>query len=237
MNFRFFMGSMSTIYIGDIAKEEHVESTFFVRNEELLLCIKVGDGIGTDKELRKYFEDLKNHVSKGQDFIIETIKMFLSYLLILLKGDDLGIEGSFFAELEELISDMGKRKKFSTLQDLEEKVSKVLLGIADKINNNRILRNEGIIEKAEKYVKQNMSGDISLITVADAVFVSPNYLSFLFKEHGENFKDYVVRIKMERATELMKTEKYNLNQIAQELGYKDGRYFSKVYKKYQEENS
>ncbi len=237
LNFRFFMGSMSTIYIGDIAKEEHVESTFFVRNEELLLCIKVGDGIGTDKELRKYFEDLKNHVSKGQDFIIETIKMFLSYLLILLKGDDLGIEGSFFAELEELISDMGKRKKFSTLQDLEEKVSKVLLGIADKINNNRILRNEGIIEKAEKYVKQNMSGDISLITVADAVFVSPNYLSFLFKEHGENFKDYVVRIKMERATELMKTEKYNLNQIAQELGYKDGRYFSKVYKKYQEENS
>ena len=42
---------------------------------------------------------------------------------------------------------------------------------------------------------------------------------------------------MERATELRKTEKYNLNQIAQELGYKDGRYFSKVYKKYQEENS
>ena len=161
--------------------------------------------------------------------------MFLTYLLIFLREDSSGFENDFFANLEELIADMGRRKKLSTLRELEEKVSEVLLDIADRINNNRILRNAGIIEKAEKYVKQNMSGDVSLITVADAVFVSPNYLSFLFKEHGENFKDYVVRIKMERATELMKTGQYTLNQIAQELGYSDGRYFSKVYKRYQEE--
>ena len=235
LNFRFFMGNMSIVYIGDIAKDEHGEGLFYAQQEDLLLCIKIGDGMGTDKELRKYFGTLENHASKGQDFIIETIKMFLTYLLIFLKEDGSGVENDFFAQLEELIADMGRRMKLSTLQELEEKVSKVLLDIADKINNNRILRNEGIIEKAEKYVKQNMSGDVSLITVADAVFVSPNYLSFLFKEHGENFKDYVVRIKMERATELMKTEQYNLNQIAQELGYRDGRYFSKVYRKYQEE--
>lgn len=235
LNFRFFMGNMSTVYIGDMAKDEHGEGLFFAQQEDLLLCIKIGDGTGTDRELRKYFEALENYVSKGQDFIIETIKMFLTYLLIFLKEDGSVFEDDFFTELEELIADMGRRKKLSTLQELERKVSRVLYDIADRINNNRILRNEGIIEKAEKYVKQNMSGDVSLITVADAVFVSPNYLSFLFKEHGENFKDYVVRIKMERAAELMKTEQYNLNQIAQELGYKDGRYFSKVYKKYQEE--
>lgn len=236
LNFRFFMGNMSTVYIGDMAKEEQGESTLFMQQEDLLLCIKVGDGSGTEKELRKYFESLGDHVSRGQDFMIETIKIFLTYLLIFLKGDGLGLENGLFSELEGLISDMGKRKNFATLQELERKAGRILLDITDKINNNRILRNEGIIEKAEKYVKQNLSGDVSLIAVADAVFVSPNYLSFLFKEHGENFKDFVVRIKMERAAELLKTEKYNLNQIAQELGYKDGRYFSKVYKKYQEEN-
>ena len=236
LNFRFFMGNMSTVYIGDIAKEEQGESALFTQQEELLLCIKAGDGTGAEKELRRYFETLENHVSKGQDFMIETIKIFLTYLLIFLKGDGLGLEAGFFSELERLISDMGKQKSFATLQELEGKVSGILLDIANRINNDRILRNEGIIEKAEKYVRQNLSGDVSLITVADAVFVSPNYLSFLFKEHGENFKDYVVRIKMERAAELLKTEKYNLNQIAQELGYKDGRYFSKVYKKYQEED-
>lgn len=234
LNFRFFMGNMSIVYIGDMARDEHEEGFFYAQQEDLLLCIRVGDGAGTDRELRKYFETLEKYVSRGQDFMVETIKMFLTCMLFFLKDDGSGFEEGFFADLEELITDMG-RKRLSTLRELEDKVNRILLDIVDRVNNDRILRNEGIIEKAEKYVKQNLSGDVSLITVADAVFVSPNYLSFLFKEHGENFKDYVVRIKMEWAAELMKAGQYNLNQIAQELGYKDGRYFSKVYKKYQEE--
>lgn len=234
LNYRFFMGNMSILYIGDIVTEEHGKSLFVEQQEELLLCIRTGDCDGTKKQLQKYFQTLSQHASKGQEYILETIKMFTAYLVIFLKESSMELESEFFAELDSFIQDLGRRKNFTTLHELEEKLSMVMLHMTEKINENRILRNEGIIEKAEKYVKQNLSGDVSLITVADAVFVSPNYLSFLFKEHGENFKDYVVRIKMERATELIQTEKYNLNQIARELGYKDGRYFSRVYKKYRD---
>jgi len=232
LNYRFFMGSGSTIYIGDIVRDEQGDSFFDSQQEELILCIKAGDSIGADRQLQKYFQTLGQHASQGQEFILEKVKMFTEYLLIFLRGNSADYEKGFLDRLEGFSQDLGKKRNFATLQELQEKLSAVVLNITEKINDNRILRNEGIIEKAEKYVQQHISGDVSLITVADAVYVSPNYLSFLFKEHGENFKDFVVRIKMEKATELMQMEHYNLNQIAQELGYKDGRYFSRVYKKY-----
>lgn len=235
LNYRFFMGSRSVIYIGDIEKEEHKDSFFLAqKEEELLACVKSGDIIGTGRQLEQYFSMLGKYSSEGQNYIYEKIKMFVSYLLNFLKGSNMEMEDSFFEEIEKLSWELGKIGAFITLGELERKISAVVLNITEKINDNRVLRNEGIIEKAKKYVQQNLSGDVSLIMVADTVFVSPNYLSFLFKENGENFKDYVVRVKMERATELIEQGNYTLNQIAQELGYKDGRYFSKVYKKYQE---
>lgn len=235
LNYRFFMGNGSVIYIGDIEKEEHRDSFFLTRKEEeIITCVKAGDTIGTEHQLEQYFLMLSEYSSEGQDYIYEKIQMFVSYLLNFLKGSNMEAEDGFFGEMEKLSWELRKKGLFTTFAELERKICAVILHITEKINDNRVLRNEGIIEKAKKYVQQNLSGDVSLIMVADAVYVSPNYLSFLFKENGENFKDYVVRVKMERATELMEQGNYTLNQIAQELGYKDGRYFSKVYKKYQE---
>lgn len=238
LNYRFFMGKKSVIYIGDVEREEHRDSFFLTqKEEEIITCVKAGDMTGTDKQLGQYFLMLSEYSSEGQDYIYGKIQMFVNYLLNFLKGSNMEVGDGFFEELEKLSWGLRKNGTVTTLAELERKVSVVILHITEKINDNRVLRNEGIIEKAKKYVQQNLSGDVSLIMVADAVYVSPNYLSFLFKENGENFKDYVVRVKMERAAELMEQGKHTLNQIAQELGYKDGRYFSKVYKKYQEKEN
>ena len=137
-------------------------------------------------------------------------------------------------ELDKLAEDLRKKNTFATLAELQMQVSFVVRSIANQINKDRVLRNEGIIDRARKYVQKNVSGDVSLITVADSVYVSPNYLSFLFKESGENFKDYVIRTKMQKAKEMTESGKYSMNQIALELGYKDGRYLSQIYKKYQD---
>lgn len=233
LSYRFFMGNESVIYIGDVEKEKHMDSFFIAQQEEeLLACIKTGDLSGTRKQLYQYFQLLGHYAPEGQDFVFEKITLFVGYLLNSLRDCNMESDAGFLAGMEELSKNLRKRNLFTTLQGIEEQINAVIIDITDRINNNRILRNEGIIEKAGKYIMQNLSGDVSLITVADAVYVSPNYLSFLFKEHGENFKDYVVRVKMERATELMEQGKYNMSQIAQELGYKDGRYFSQAYKKY-----
>ncbi len=233
LNYRFFMGMGSVIYIGDIEREQN-EDWLMVQNKEetILECMKVGDIKGVTEALSGYFELLGQCSTKGQDYVLSKLLVFLSYLIRFMHVDKSEEETKLCEKLENLfrsLNDIGKR---STLTELEEIVTKEILEVTKAVNDSRNLRNEGIIEKAQKYIKQNLNGDVSLITVAEYVYVSPNYLSFLFKESGENFKDHVVRVKMEEAARLMEEGNLNLNQIAAALGYKDGRYLSQVYKKY-----
>lgn len=235
LDYRFFMGKRSIIYIGDVEKETNRERIDLERQEnELTACIKTGDVTGVEKQTEKYFALLGQHSVLGQAFIYEEITIFAGNLLRALRGKFEDGDESSFAKLEQLLDDLRMKKTFATLSELQGQVADIVRNIAERINDDRLLRNEGVIEKAKSYVLSHLSGDVSLITVADMVYVSPNYLSFLFKESGENFKDYVVRAKMERAKEMMESGEYNLNQMALALGYKDGRYFSQVYKKYQE---
>lgn len=237
LSYRFFMGNQSIIYIGDIEKEEHRDLFRMEQQEgELLACIKAGDVTGTESQIGQYFTLLGECAVCGQSFIYEEITGFISTLLRELRGKVMEGEENFLLELEGLLEELRGKNTYATLSEVQRQVGSVLQNIAEKINHNRLMRNEGIIEKAKRYVNQNLSGDVSLITVAESVFVSPNYLSCLFKESGENFKDYMIRMKMQKAKEMIESENYTLSQIAQELGYKDGRYLSQVYKKYYEKH-
>lgn len=236
LDYRFFMGKNSVIYIGDVEKEAKRDRFDMERQEnELSACISAGDVSGAAYHAEKYFSLLGQYPDRGQTFIYEEITIFLSNLLRGLRGKLEGEKADVLLQLERLMDELRTKKAFLTLAELQERVTDMTQRIAERINSDRLLRNEGVIERAKSYVTDHLSGDVSLITVADMVYVSPNYLSFLFKESGENFKDYVVRVKMERAREMMESGEYNLNQMAQALGYRDGRYFSQVYKKYQEQ--
>jgi YesN/AraC family two-component response regulator len=117
---------------------------------------------------------------------------------------------------------------------MEERFVEIVIELIEEINKCRQIRNKGIVDEAMEYIRNNLNKDISLITVADRVYISPNYLSYLFKEEGENFRDFIIRVKMEKAKELLESGRYNNNQIAYKLGYSDGRYFYQAYKKYYE---
>jgi len=72
---------------------------------------------------------------------------------------------------------------------------------------------------------------LRLEDAADKVFLSPAYLGILFKqETGQNFSDYLIAVRIEKAKEMLKDIRYNINEIAKNVGYKDTRYFSKLFK-------
>lgn len=77
---------------------------------------------------------------------------------------------------------------------------------------------------------------LSLNWVAkEVLFMNENYLGKLFmKETGEKFSQYVVRIRMEKAKELLRSGKnYKMYEIARKIGFEENtQYFSQVFKKY-----
>jgi len=90
-----------------------------------------------------------------------------------------------------------------------------------------------IISSAISYINDNISEGISLEKVAEKIYVSPEYLSRLFKkEIGMNFKEYLIDCKMTKAMELLKDPRYKVYEISKMIDYKTVGFFSKVFQKY-----
>ena len=91
----------------------------------------------------------------------------------------------------------------------------------------------GVIAEIQSFIRQNYQENISLNMLTELFYMHPNYLSRLFKEKtGMNFFDYLVKIRMEKAKELVKTSDYKMIEICGLVGYDNPRSFSKAFKHY-----
>jgi len=82
-------------------------------------------------------------------------------------------------------------------------------------------------------IDSNLSGDLSLKTLAAAQNINASYLSSLFKkETGQTVTDYVNRRRVDMAKRLLESTKLQIQTIAQHCGMSDVNYFSKIFKKY-----
>lgn len=91
-----------------------------------------------------------------------------------------------------------------------------------------------IVAKAKDYIDKNyMNDDLSLIAVADAVGLSPSYLSTQFKKvYGQNLFEYLALARIAHARELLCCTSKMVYEVAYDVGFKDYRYFSQIFKKY-----
>ena len=62
--------------------------------------------------------------------------------------------------------------------------------------------------------------------------LSPVYFSGMFKrEVGQNFSEYVTDYRIKKAKDLLKRSNLSILEISDAVGFKDPKYFSKIFKK------
>jgi len=90
-----------------------------------------------------------------------------------------------------------------------------------------------VIERTKDYIQEKYAENLSLERVAREAGVSACYLSKLFKkEEGINFKQYVIKIRMEKAKFLLGEGKLNIGEVARACGYSEAGYFCRIFKQY-----
>ncbi len=91
----------------------------------------------------------------------------------------------------------------------------------------------GVIDSIVGYVNNNYTDStLSLKKVADIFAYNEKYLSHLFKENMKiNFSQYLTRLRIRRAIEIIGNGERNIDAISLACGYKDSAYFAKVFKK------
>lgn len=89
-------------------------------------------------------------------------------------------------------------------------------------------------ELAVSFIEQHYEDtDLCLQQVAEALSISPNYLSNMFsKKRGIPFKKFLQQYRLQRAAHLLVTTNQSISAVAEAVGFVDHNYFSKVFRRY-----
>lgn len=117
-------------------------------------------------------------------------------------------------------------KRLNDLADnyigIEEKHS----GKADAEQMNRT------VKLAQEYMEEHYMENVSLTSLAKRLGISGSYLSTLFNQNLKcGFVDYLNKIRVEHACCYLEQNYFKTYEIAYKVGFKDEKYFSRVFKK------
>lgn len=91
---------------------------------------------------------------------------------------------------------------------------------------------KAVVKDIINYIKRNYNKEISINSIANEVYLSPTYLCLLFKnETGETINTYLTKVRIEKSKRLLKDRRLKLYDVANQVGYNDSNYFTKVFKK------
>jgi len=89
------------------------------------------------------------------------------------------------------------------------------------------------LDRAVEYINKNYTNrEINLSMVSNEVSMNYSYFSQVFKEYvGENFVNYIQRLRIDKAKKLFESYDYKVYEIADKVGYEDSKQFAKVFRK------
>ena len=89
----------------------------------------------------------------------------------------------------------------------------------------------GVGVRARFALQDHFAEELSLKTLAEVACVSPHYFSAYFKaETGQNYKAYLIRVRMENALQMVLNTDMKAYEIAQAVGYNNVRRFVDAFR-------
>ena len=92
---------------------------------------------------------------------------------------------------------------------------------------------ETVVQTVQRYIANHIEQDLSRDTIANHVFLNPDYLSRIFKkETGYSISDYVLKERIHMAKELLSQTNIPVSSIASAVGHTNFSHFAKIFKKH-----
>jgi two-component system, response regulator YesN len=118
-----------------------------------------------------------------------------------------------------------------SLEDVRKWLQQVLSATIDFISSEEANANP-LVKQVLTYINANYTKELSMKSLSDTFKVNAAHLGQLLKkETGEMFSDYLNRIRVEKAMELLSNTDLKAGKISEMVGYLDSNHFFKCFKK------
>ncbi len=155
--------------------------------------------------------------------------------LIISKKDINDLESKAESFLKKLKSNLSNLLNISVSADIVSVHSSLslLINSPDTAHDTESIIHNDTFDAVMDYVNNNFSSITSISEVAKFAALSPAYFGSFFKQKtGENFNNYINKLKIEKAKKLIEQDSNKISNICYELGYNSPRYFYKMFKQY-----
>ncbi|OWA35018.1 two-component system response regulator [Saccharibacillus sp. O16] len=193
----------------------------------------------TEEIKREHFEDafreLRQYAARMADDYRSTkvgLKSFLGNIIFNLI--------TLLGNMEYEASDLDEAK-YGFFRDIEEAadaptaialLERFLQQAEDKIAEHTVQPGDPNMKKLLAYIEEHYAEPLSLTGLGRHFHFNPSYLSSYFAAHNkEGFSEYLNRIRVTKAEELLRAGELSISEISGLVGYSDPGYFTKVFRK------
>ncbi|MCK4400712.1 PocR ligand-binding domain-containing protein [bacterium] len=196
----------------------------------------------TDKKflsIKKKTQDLKIDINKLKDAykkveVISREKLDIVVKLMFFMANFIVEKESLIILQNKLIQQQKKIEEANRERELWKKELRKAMPFIEmqSVSAQEHSHHEKIIVEAKKFIEKNSAKPLNLKDVAEAVYLSPNYFSNLFKHYTNyTFHEYLTKIRIENAKKFLSRLALNVSQVSNLVGYDDPNHFSKVFTK------
>lgn len=189
----------------------------FEEEEQLLRSIREKDGQMGVQALDRMFAFFKTAMAR-QSEVYKICNKILAEVDITYKA----VQGP------KALAVKPEPEKDASLLELEQTMREYLSKI---FHFGSVDSSDLLVEKLKQYLETHYQENVSLKMLEDEFYFNASYISRIFKvKTGENYSDYLLRLRICRAKELLTSSSYSIRQISEMVGFGSSKYFSKVFK-------
>jgi len=173
------------------------------------------------------FVDMNMPLMDGISFLSKATKEYPDSQFIVISGYDdfvLAQAAIRFNVLDYLLKPIDR-------DELTAALKKALFNLPAK--QDEASKPADVAANIKDYIDRHHQDDISMNKLSERFFFSREYLSRIFRmQYDCAIYEYLLKVRMEHACQLLKSTNYQLQEIAEKLGYSNANYFSKAFRKH-----
>lgn len=223
LRLHFFMDGNQILCFNENREESDNSEQILERIvKEIYYGVENGNDSCVAETLTLLFHELRAHMRDSQ--------IYVKYLYsnILKKMCECGLlpHGEFKSCLDELFGENSLSGIHKMMLSLTERYIEM-----PKDAEKKGTEQKRVIRDVMEIVRRRYQEDISLQSIAQEVYLSPSYLSYLFKkETGISLIKYITMIRLERAKQLLLSGNMKVSEVAASVGYQNYSYFNITFK-------
>lgn len=194
--------------------------------KDIIDSFKANDEEGIYKNVDRFYSSLINNGALSKIHIQEATNRLLGTICKKCLGNS-SIKSKYYNKIivyERIL-------KCNTIDKIKCEVN----GFLKEIKRQTSFHTDNeLIKSVILYIDKNYSDtELSLAKVADEIFITPVYLSKLFKqETGVNFLDFIHKVRIDKAKNYLLDSNIKVYEVSLLVGYSNEKHFSKKFKKY-----